>query len=82
MYCSASEHLYRCSAREPVAIKTLVRVHGSDRIHIFFAQLEVPDAEIFNDTFPVYGFRNRNHSALNMPAQYHLSDRFPVFAPN
>src|ERR1700690_1587022 len=80
MYCAAFEHLYCCGVREPVAIKALVSVHGNYRLHIFFTQLEVPDAVVLNNTFLVYGFRDRNHSALNMPAQYHLSDRFLVFA--
>ena len=55
------------------------RVERCDKGHIFRAQLEVEDVEVFRHSFLVYRFRDGDDAALGQPAQNHLSDGFSMF---
>lgn len=59
--------------------EALARVEGGDGGHIFPGEREVEDVYVLLHAFDMCGFWDNDYSALDEPAQCHLSHRFAVF---
>ena len=62
-----------------VRTASLTGVKRANRLNFLHSKREIEDVYVFGNSSRTYGFRNRRSAKLDLPPQYNLRGRFPVF---